>query len=718
MNETFGVILKAVTSQFSSKIKEAQKLASEATNKVQGELNKMADGLKNIPNQAKKSFSEMKSEFQAGLYLNTSEVEARVNSLSNDLEKAQAEYEKLSHAKKPDTASIEALRNKISSLQISLRGAKNDLDILNNSNIANLGAKVSSIGQKIKSAFTVEGAKKNLTSLGSKLASVFSKGRKQVNSTATAMKKFGEKAKSSLKKVVLAAVGVQTVYRGLQKAVTSYLSFDTQLSDQLQSTWAGLGSVLAPIIERVINLFSKAVAYVNAFVKALFGVDSVARANAKALANQNKQANKSLSSMDEITNIDTGKGGGNDVDQISLPEVDTSKVEEALRRIKEIASYLFDPIKQAWDTMGKSVLTSAKNMLNSIWELIKSIGASFGEVWTNGTGQEIVEKLLYSFQLIFDIIGGIADRFKNAWNQDGNGTQIIQDLADTFIHIQDFVNSIGESLKQWVLSESFQNALNAIVRVVKDLIGYVEDIAGWVVDMYNKYLKPVVDEFLLLISDVIDMIGAIWDVCKPVIDKIIATLKTYLEPAIQVVSSILGAIIGVIRGIVNIVTGALKGNWDQVFKGMKTIAKSIINGIIGFFNGWIKGLNALLKPLRKLIVSIAKAFGGKVSLDDVKIPSIPKLDVGTNYVPEDQLAMIHKGEAVVPKKFNSAEYFSNVNNNAETNALLMDVNRNLLELIDKDTNLYVNGKELAQATYKDFKNEEQRLGTSSTVTVR
>ena len=31
---------------------------------------------------------------------------------------------------------------------------------------------------------------------------------------------------------------------------------------------------------------------------------------------------------------------------------------------------------------------------------------------------------------------------------------------------------------------------------------------------------------------------------------------------------------------------------------------------------------------------------------------IPQLAVGTNYVPEDTLAMIHKGEAVVPKKFN------------------------------------------------------------------
>lgn len=36
--------------------------------------------------------------------------------------------------------------------------------------------------------------------------------------------------------------------------------------------------------------------------------------------------------------------------------------------------------------------------------------------------------------------------------------------------------------------------------------------------------------------------------------------------------------------------------------------------------------------------------------------SIPSYDVGTNYVPNDQLAMIHKGEAVVPAKYNRPNY--------------------------------------------------------------
>lgn len=92
---------------------------------------------------------------------------------------------------------------------------------------------------------------------------------------------------------------------------------------------------------------------------------------------------------------------------------------------------------------------------------------------------------------------------------------------------------------------------------------------------------------------------------------------------------------------------------------------------------------------------------------------IPSYDVGTNYVPNDQLAMVHKGEAIVPKKFNNEQFFNS--NNEETNALLVEVNQNLIELRNRPNVLEVNGKELAQATYNDFQNEGGRLNQSMTI---
>ena len=44
---------------------------------------------------------------------------------------------------------------------------------------------------------------------------------------------------------------------------------------------------------------------------------------------------------------------------------------------------------------------------------------------------------------------------------------------------------------------------------------------------------------------------------------------------------------------------------------------------------------------------------------------IDRLATGTNYVPQDMLAVIHEGEAVVPKKFNP--YANGINTNSIAN---------------------------------------------------
>ena len=116
--------------------------------------------------------------------------------------------------------------------------------------------------------------------------------------------------------------------------------------------------------------------------------------------------------------------------------------------------------------------------------------------------------------------------------------------------------------------------------------------------------------------------------------------------------------------------------------------------------------------------SSAMSFGGiinKVNQATLKalLAAIPAYDVGTNYVPNDQLAMVHKGEAIVPKKFNNEQFFNS--NNEETNALLVEVNQNLIELRNRPNVLAVNGRELAQATYNDYQNEGNRLNQSMTI---
>ena len=167
---------------------------------------------------------------------------------------------------------------------------------------------------------------------------------------------FDSKGKSSvnanklikkLKRVGLALFSIRSAYTLVSRASSAYLSKDTELAEKLQSVWVGLGSFLAPLLEYLSNMLLKMVGYLNVFVKALTGIDFVARANAKALNKQakaQKNLNNQMLSFDEINKLEdvsTSSGnasGGSGL--IELPELDDKMV----KKLQDLAYWL----KENW----------------------------------------------------------------------------------------------------------------------------------------------------------------------------------------------------------------------------------------------------------------------------------------------------------------------------------------------------------------------------------
>lgn len=114
----------------------------------------------------------------------------------------------------------------------------------------------------------------------------------------------------------------------------------------------------------------------------------------------------------------------------------------------------------------------------------------------------------------------------------------------------------------------------------------------------------------------------------------------------------------VFNGIKNTITGVwddVSGATDEIWDGIAGSVKGAINGVIAAINGMINALNGLDIKLPKIpdwVPGLGGKGGGSIGFPN--IPNIPSLDVGTNYVKKDGLAMIHEGEAVVPKKYNPA----------------------------------------------------------------
>lgn len=570
------------------------------TDEVKSAVAKSVEPMKNLTTQAKDMASKSASS--------VSQMKAQMKGYSNSIQETakQQEYLKskiedlkylLSQAdmgfEVGDTLKIEAdiekLENRLKKLQNQGR---------------NTGEEVSSAFDKIKAK--IKSAGTHIASLGSKFKATLSSSKglgKSFNST------FNNGIKS-IKKFALGLLSVRTAFSMVSRAMQSYLSYDTQLSNSIQNCWNVLGSLLAPILEFVISLFSKAVSYVNAFVEALTGINLVARANKKALDSQAKSTKKlsdTQSSLDEFHTVSTDTGSGNDNKPITVEPVDMDKLDflfDWIDKAKKLLATLFDPIKEAWDNKGKAFIDSLKNAFEGIKSLGIAVFSSIFEVWTNGTGQKIVENILEMWTNVFNIVGALSQALANAWNNAGNGTAIIQAIADIFIGIQDIVKSIANSLLNWVMSDNFQSALNVVLGILADLFGYAQEIMAWVVTMYETYLAPVVDKVLDCISRIIIAIGSVWEFLKPIIDTIIDVIMNVLEPVIDGLCGIIGGIIDALSGVMDFITGVFTGDWSKAWEGLKTFLGGIIDAVASLFTGLFNTIRAIFKGAWDIIVSI------------------------------------------------------------------------------------------------------------------
>lgn len=570
------------------------------TDEVKSAVAKSVEPMKNLTTQAKdmasksaSSVSQMKAQMKG--YSNSIQETAKqqdylrtkIEDLKDLLAKADMGFE-VGDTMKIE-ADIERLENRLRKLQ---------------SQGQNTGKETSSAFDKIKAK--VKSAGTHLAGLGGKFKNVLS-GSKNLGKTFTSTFNNGIK---SIKRFAMGLLSVRTAVSMVSKAMQSYLSYDTQLSNSIQNCWNVLGSLLAPILEFVISLFSKAVSYVNAFVEALTGINLVARANKKALDSQAKSTKKlsdTQSSLDEFHTVSTDTGSGNDNKPITVEPVDMDKLDflfDWIDKAKKLLATLFDPIKEAWDNKGKAFIDSLKNAFEGIKSLGIAVFSSIFEVWTNGTGQKIVENILEMWTNVFNIVGALSQALANAWNNAGNGTAIIQAIADIFIGIQDIVNSIANSLLNWVMSDNFQSALNVVLGILADLFGYAQEIMAWVVTMYETYLAPVVDKVLDCISRIIIAIGSVWEFLKPIIDTIIDVIMNVLEPVIDGLCGIIGGIIDALSGVMDFITGVFTGDWSKAWEGLKTFLGGIIDAVASLFTGLFNTIGAIFKGAWDIIVSI------------------------------------------------------------------------------------------------------------------
>ena len=289
----------------------------------------------------------------------------------------------------------------------------------------------------------------------------------------------------------------------------------------------------------------------------------------------------------------------------ALPKI----IDVITRLIPKLTPVIVSIITKIADVLMKNLPTILKVGVNILLQLIKGITSMIPELIPCIVEciMAIVQGLLENMDLIIE--GGI---------------QLVLGIIDGIIS---------------ALPVLMENAPQIIVSVVTALIKALPQVLSFGVRLVGTLVTGIASVVSKIPETLIKAFSEAWKG----IQEVFSTVADFF-------ATIFGNAWTAVKNVFSIGGKIFDGIKDGIVNGFKIIVNGIITGINKVVALPFNAINGILETLHDISILGVKPFGW---LGTISVPQIPKLNVGTNYVPKDEMpAILHKGEAVVPKKFN------------------------------------------------------------------
>lgn len=624
------------------------------------------------------------------------------------------------------TAESELLLNKINDIKATLQMAKSDNKLFSNTEVLEMRVEL----EKLEKQYNKINQSSNM------FGSSFNKIQDGMN-----------KSLKSAKRFTLSLFGIHSIYRMLSRASSAYLAQDQETSNKIQAAWIGLGSVFAPLLQTIANFAIKAVSYINVFIKALTGTDFLANAMAKSMNKANKSAgrlSKTLAGFDELTNLDDSTAGASVdtswVDSFKNVELD----QKVVKYLKNIAGWLKENKELILAIVGifaGSIIIAKLAGIFSWLFSIKGLGMALIFIGIATAIEGIIKYIKDpSWNNFLTIIGGLAIVVAGIALIFGGWVVAIGALVAAIVV---FIAKLGlqqtETEKAKKATKDLQKAEEDL-KVAKDNLRRSTDEYIYAVDraeasartlletekklnISGAELQKQVDDGTLSYEAMNEKQREVYRAYRDNINaqdelknsKIKLTEETKKEQKaseeLAEKYKIEADRLATKNSKIKEISDEYKKNQtaiENLKKKIKDLTGQDYSAKIAVTTDTSKAKNGLSSFFRNMGSTLLNLVLPGFSLYSI-LGKISSLDIGTNYVPNDQLAQIHKGEAVIPKKFNSDEYVkrSDYNNNSKLESLLE-------ELIDRveqiEINPYTTIKDVGTASVGYINNQNRIMG--------
>ena len=364
-----------------------------------------------------------------------------------------------------------------------------------------------------------------------------------------------EGATKKITRWALAIFGIRNAINFVRNSMGILSQYNEQMAVDVEYIRYLLASTLQPVIENLIQLAYKLLAYVNYIAKAWFGVNLFANASTEAFEKQQKalsgsakkakELQKTLAGFDEMNvlqdNGDVKSGGG-----VSLPSFPS--MEDV-----PIPSWL------QWIVDNKDLVIAG---LSGIAVGLTALKLGFKGIQALGIGIVFAGIVM----LIQDIIDFIKDP---SWE---GFVKILGDIAIVIGGIMLVMGNwwgllvvlVGLAVK--LIAENWD--------AIKEVLG---KIGGWI---YDHIIKPVGDFF-----------KGLWDGIKSGVGTAVQWVKDKFNSIVSFFSGLISKIVGLFKTIGTTVGNVISGAFKAVINGVLSAIENILNFPIRSINNLIGVIN-------------------------------------------------------------------------------------------------------------------------------
>lgn len=185
--------------------------------------------------------------------------------------------------------------------------------------------------------------------------------------------------------------------------------------------------------------------------------------------------------------------GFDEINRIGLDDKDDDKLDDKnqgvnfntpipampdwIGKANSILRDFFKPFQDSWAKHGQTVIKAWKYALGEIIGLAQSIGTSFMEVWTNGTGEQFISNILILVANLLGLVGDVAKAFRNAWDENERGTKLIQSIFNMWNAFLGLTNEIVKSFRDaWNENKLGESIIGNILEIFTNLIDAVGEL--------------------------------------------------------------------------------------------------------------------------------------------------------------------------------------------------------------------------------------------------